>query len=604
MMQQTPNGLWAPPDAVRHHLETDSFGYAARDKAEEFVERQTELMKSVGPSSAPPIRSPKSRFFDPLSLMYSLGYKDRRYGVTYNVLRRVAQQNPVIAAIINTRQAQAASFAQPFRLSRTTGYIIKHKDPEHKLNKSDRKRILELEEFISKCGRDESNKHTKGSKRREGFEAFTRKYVRDSLTLDQATAEIVPDRKRRPFEFIATDAATHRIAADEAELGQNASVHAREPVGDSAINSRASSLNRLALAMAASRKKGARVAYVQVVNGQIETIYSEDELSFGIRNPRTDIYTNGYGFSELEQMITTITAHLFADEYNRRFFMQNSVPKGVLNLRGDNVTPEQMEAFKRQWTAMVAGVENSWRTPVMQADQVQWVPFMPNQKDIEYQQYIEYLIRVATAVYLIDPAEINFDSAGGGGSQQQPLFESSNEWRIKKSRDRGLRPLLRFYAQKINEDVLWHLDSRYYIDFVGLDELSQKERMEIRQQELTLFRTLNEVREAEDLPPIVNGDIPMSPAYIQYLQFKQQEEQIQEQMEMQKQQMAMQQQELGAEGGEMPPGAEGGVMPPGAEGGMPMPQEEPPGQLDPAEFQKALSWERKGKFIEIEIEDD
>src|SRR5258706_7367537 len=37
-------------------------------------------------------RSPKSWFYDPLALQYSLGYKDRRYSLSYDLLKRIVAQ--------------------------------------------------------------------------------------------------------------------------------------------------------------------------------------------------------------------------------------------------------------------------------------------------------------------------------------------------------------------------------------------------------------------------------------------------------------------------------------------------------------------------------
>jgi hypothetical protein len=40
-----------------------------------------------------------------------------------------------------------------------------------------------------------------------------------------------------------------------------------------------------------------------------------------------------------------------------------------LNFKGDNLTPDALEDFKRRWKSNIEGVENSWRTPILQAEQ-------------------------------------------------------------------------------------------------------------------------------------------------------------------------------------------------------------------------------------------
>ena len=336
-------------------------------------------------------------------------------------------------------------------------------------------------------------------------------------------------------------------------------------------------------------------AYVQVWNGTIKRAFKFDELAYSVSNPRTDLRSNGYGLSEIEQLINTITAQLWAEEYNRNFFKQGASPKGILNIRGDNIAPEQLEAFRRAWTANVAGVENSWRTPVLQSEEIQYVNMQSTNMEMEYSRWMEYLIKLICGVYLIAPEEIGFSFTAGG--MQQPMVETNNEWRLKASKDRGLRPLLKFYADSLNRTIIDQIDDSFYLDFVGLDELTERERIELRQQQVQYFRTVNEIRIDEDLSPLEDGDIVLNPAYLQFIQMQHQwktekrqmdmqEQQAKQQHAMQQKQMQMQEQsaqaQMGGPEGAPPEGAppEGAPpeAPPPAEGAPPegAPPEAPP----------------------------
>lgn len=339
-------------------------------------------------------RSPKSWFFDPLTLQYSLGYKDRRFSLTYEVLKRVVAQLSILNGIINLRSSQVASFSQPYRLTRSLGFIIRHKDPDHKTTNAEMAMIKDLENFISNCGRAEPNPYSR--KKRDDFEDFLRKIVRDTLTFDQVGFEIIPDKLGIPYEWYAVDASTLRIASDDRYVGINSSYHERTGFVPS-VPSRFAGLyeGREYGKGDFITADGKPVAYVQVVNGQIENIYSEDELAWGVRNPRTDIYIQEYGYSEVEQLITIITAHLNAETYNRNFFSQGSMPKGILNLKGDNWTEDQLEAFKRYWTSQMMGAENAFRTPVLQSEGLEWVDFEKNNRDMEFGNWLEYLLKVS-----------------------------------------------------------------------------------------------------------------------------------------------------------------------------------------------------------------
>lgn len=489
-------------------------------------------------SNAPASRGPKSYFFDPLSLQYALGYKDRRYNLTYDMLKRISTQLSVIAAIVNTRIAQIAAFCQPYRQTKSLGYIIKHKDTEHMTTASERRFIQQLEAFIAACGEPGvENPYTRV--KRDKFEHFIKKIVRDTLTYDQVAFEIIPRNNGIPFEFRAVDAATIRIASPERDAGTaySRTYHQRNTI----VGMTGPQPYRFG-SLYTGTQYGAlpdhleTVYYVQVINGQIENVYGS-ELAFGIRNPRTDIYIQGYGFGELEQLITIVTSLLWAEEYNRRFFTQGAHPKGILNFKGDNWTPDQLEAFKRQWIAQVAGTENAWKTPITQSEGIEWVNMQLSNQDMQFNVWIEYLLKVSCAVFLIDPAEINFDLHGG--VQQTPLFESSQEWKLKASRDRGLKPLLRFIAGLINEYIIDKIDDHFVFEFAGLDELTEQEKHEMVKEQIATYMTLNEARRSLDMPDIpVVGDLPMNPTLIQLLQFMDQRAEREQQQALEQQQQA------------------------------------------------------------------
>ncbi len=461
-----------------------------------------------------PKNSPKSWFHDPLSLQYSLGYKDRRFSLTYDMLRRIAGQLTIVSAIVNTRSAQVAAFSQPYRWTKSLGFNIRHKDPDHPTTPAEMDFIKELEQFIMNCGRSEKNPYSRVQ--RDDFENFLRKIVRDSLVLDACTAEIVPDQMGIPYEFYAVDAATVRIASDNryASSSPNASFHDR--------NGFVPDMPTRFLGLYEGRRYGEEnggkpIRYVQVLNGQIENVYSDDELMFGVRNPRSDIYTQGYGFGELESAITIITSFLNAELYNSKFFTSGSSPKGILNMKGDNFTPDSLEGFKRQWHSMAAGVENAWRTPILQSEGIEWIDLHRSNSEMEFGKWMEYLLRVICGVYLIDPSEINFD-LHSGSSNATPMFESSQEWKIKASRDRGLKPLLRFLAKMINTSIIDKIDDHFTLEFVGLDELSENEKHEMLVEQISSYMTLNEARRTLDLPDLPGGDVPMNPVYMQALE--------------------------------------------------------------------------------------
>jgi hypothetical protein len=263
------------------------------------------------------------------------------------------------------------------------------------------------------------------------------------------------------------------------------------------------------------------IKYVQILDGKVVTTYTEEEIGFGVRNARTNIKQNGYGVSELEILVNTVTAHLWAEEYNRRGFSQGSAPKGIIHFEG-NVPQDQLAAFRRQWHAQVMGVFNSWRTPVISAPaKLNYTNLQQSNKQMEFSNWIDYLIKIICAVYLIDPAEIGFDMRGGAQSTQPPVFETHQEAKQKMSRDRGLRPLLKFIQTELNKNIIFRMDDgKFELEFVGLDAKTEEQLLEMRLKEIQNFKTIDEVRAEDDLEPLGPdraGDVIMNQAYLSYL---------------------------------------------------------------------------------------
>jgi hypothetical protein len=491
------------------------------------------LTKAITDRSAEdmPDRIGKTWHVDPFSYMESLSHRDRPSMLSYDQLRIMAMRTDVINAILQTRINQVASFSQPVPDRYGIGYGIVMRNGRAPGSRAAGAMIERLMQEVQYCGMPGMG--------RDNFETFLRKFTRDSLIYDQACAEIIPRRNGMPAFFEAVDASTIRIAA----VAQNSSDSKGHKISDldpqTPFQQALQQYHQDLLVSQNGQQVPAK--YVQLINGTVRATYAEDELFFGIRNPRTDLNVGGYGMSELETLVGVITSYLYAEEYNRRIFSQGSIPKGILNLKGD-ITDEQLKAFRREWSTLVAGVQNAWKTPVLNAEDIDYINLQTANKDMEYMQWIQFLVRVAAAIYLIDPAEINFDMPRGLDGTN-PMIESSNEAKLRASKDRGLAPLLRFIQRAINEMYVYRIDPDFEFRSVGLDARTIEQQQSVAIQGVQSYRTLNEVRAMEDLPPLPLGDTPLNPTYVGMVQ-------AQQQMQMQMQMAAQQGQPEGEPEGE------------------------------------------------------
>lgn len=436
---------------------------------------------------------------DPLAIVQQMGYKDKPNSVTFDLLKKMTARNSVVAAIIQTRVNQVSSFTQPARYTKDgVGFEITLRDPKKKPTEDQKAIALALEAFIENCGYDYSSS-------RDSFDTYIRKLVRDSLTYDQACTEIVEDRLGRPAEFYAIDSGTIRAASIEPEEDEQY-LTSTDLMDDEDTH------------------------WVQVVQGKVVAEFNGDELAFGVRNPRSDINIQPYGYSELEILIHQVTSHLFAEQYNSRYFSQGGTTKGVLNLKGQNISKTQLDAFRRQWTAQLTGVTGSWKTPVVSVDGLEYINVSQSNREMEYEMWMNYLINICSSVYQIDPAEINFPNRGGsgGGSGSGGLGDGGIEDRLKNSKDKGLRPLLRFIEAYINRNIIRRFTDEFTFNFVGLDKESEAEKQQLAEKAVRSYKMVNELRREKDMEPIENGDIILDGAFLQYILQKEQAEQMQQ----------------------------------------------------------------------------
>lgn len=458
------------------------------------------VYKSMSPSlnnvdlvKSMPARDMKAYMENPIRMAQATNYKDKPSSLSYNILYQMSVKNSVVGAVINTRVNQVSAFTKPARFSEDgVGYKIRLRDPSETPNSEQKEVMNSIELFLENCGfSDDSD--------RDDFDTFIRKIVRDSLTYDQMCFEVIPDRKGKPAEILAVDAATIRAASENYQADQTW----MEMVPN---------------------KKNEEVKWVQVVDGTIVSWFTARELAFGVRNPRTNINLQPYGFSELEQLIHQITSHLYAEEYNSKFFSQGGTTKGVINIKSDPNgvgNKEQLDSFKRQWRAQVNGMTGAWKTPVLQVPNgIEYINVSQSNREMEFEKWMNYLVNIVCAVYQIDPAEVNFPNNGGVSGNGGSVFESSQEVKLKNSKDKGLKPLMRFIESIINKFVVSKFSQDYVFVFTGLDEKSEEEKAELDTKQVKTWRTVNEIRKEHGEKPLENGDIILDPSYLNYIQQK------------------------------------------------------------------------------------
>lgn len=431
------------------------------------------------PSNAVKDKKPgmQSVWLDDLQINVNGDWFERPGQFSFDSMRAMVEQTPLLNSVIMTRQRQVARFCRPQQGGRGPGFKIASREKVENVDEREKDAMKLLESFIINSGWEKRPRQRMRLKR-DNFQTLMMKLVRDSLTMDSMAIETEwkRDKSLGLDGIYAVDGATIRLCSEDGYQGED------------------------------------EIFALQVVQGQIRTAYTYDDLIYVPRNPRTDVLAGGYGLAETELLIRVVTGFLNAFTYNTKFFDSNAIPKGLLNLYG-NYSEEDIASFKRQWNAMVRGVNNAWTMPVMVSKDMEskadYTQFGEAANEVMFARWMTLLASIVCAVYGIAPDEINFESFTSGTSS---LSGNDTEEKIANSKDKGLRPLLSYLESTLSEYVIGEFSDKYEFQFTGLDEEDEAQVWERKK----LTRTVNEIR-AEDGVEKVDGqwgDAPLNPSLV------------------------------------------------------------------------------------------
>lgn len=388
----------------------------------------------------------QSVFFDPNDLSGNgKGFKDSKGILSFEILRRMGNIH-IIRSIVNTRIEQIQNFLHFSEDDQKEGFTIRKKtslfkESKKEISSAEKKKIEEIVEFLMNSGFNEKWDNI------DDFQTFVRKIAFDSLTLDQLAFEVVRDKGWNIKKYRAVDASLIRFL-DSVDPKQ------REQLED-------------------YRFKGYLPRFCMTWDDQIlinpttkePILYYPWELGFGIRNKSSDIRKNGYGTSELEILVELITGILWSVQYNMNNFSIGSTPKGFINVKNANISDSNMNEFRQAWSQMMTGVRNAKRTPVINGIDLEWIDLDKSNREMEYQEWAQFLVIMVCSVYRIDPSELGFSFK----NQAQIFGQDGQKARLQHSREKGLKPILIFLENIITKYIVSEIDEDYEFVFTGIE---------------------------------------------------------------------------------------------------------------------------------------
>ena len=509
----------------------------------------------------------------------------KQTNVGFNEIRRMFHQCGLLGAIRNTQLNQMVAHAEPNHEGeeQRPGWKIglrkqetkrgAGKDPKKtEVSAADQKRIDEVTVFLENLwSADHEDVRKRVRKGRDypetGLTGFFREILTDSIEIDALCFEKVRTNDGRLFTCWPVDGATiNRFfpagpKENDDPRSPPSAARAMQIIGDS-------------MRWLESRDDGAGdrdAEYVQVIDGRPYAYFTRDEMCYWYRNGRPDVRHKGFGYPEAEQMITTVTGLLNAEGFNRNNFTNGQIPEGILALSGIFDSGD-LEGLKRSFQADGVGVGNAGRLPIITAaegDVAKWISMRMGNREMEYGGWLDWLARLACAIFCIAPEEVNFQ----GYTKQPALQEAGPEAELDHSKEKWLIPRMHAFGRLLTEEIVWEFYDDLELRFTGIDaedEAEQEDRALKRIQ--TGLTLVNEERKKRGDDPI-DEDWADAPANGILMQVYTASKQEQQQKDMAGQPPAEGEERKNyfrapQQGGDQPEGEEPGgeqPMPPGAE---------------------------------------
>lgn len=380
---------------------------------------------------------------------YGQKREDEAYRVSPRTMRLMYHNNPIIRAAVDTiiNEVIAAKYD-----------IV----PANKDEKLDKAKKDEMQKKIERC----RNFFKHPNERGENFQTLIKKMMKDLLLLDAGVLEKVPyegaeseGEHKGIAELYAIDGGNLRIEAD---------LH------------------------------GDVKCYWQVLEEEgVDPIrFEKDRIIYIMNNPRTDSL---YGLSPLETLHNSVTAFLYGESYNIKYFENDARPSGIVDL-GMSVPERELDRFREYWRAehqqkphrvMVVGGGGSG---------VKWVPISTTPKDMEMMNYLNWLMKIILMVFGVTPAEVGWTEdvsrAPATGAMLQSLA----------FKNRAIYPIMGTLSHYITESIINQEFGYEDLQFEFIEETSIPDKIQKAQYYqyavMGKWMTVNEIRKAEGMEPL------------------------------------------------------------------------------------------------------
>lgn len=445
------------------------------------------------------------------------------------LLRLVERRNGIVGGIIKLRKQQALEFSHISHNKDIPGWEVVLKDQDAKITPEQKKQKEFLEDFIKNL-QVKDYTPVDGLCNSDTFRSSITKFMRDRILIDKIVWELERNNRGEVISVWILDGATIMPVLPGGFYGSTSQVGVGISRG----------YNKLGEAIRKAKIEQIppveEIAYIQELiygnsGGGITAAFRESDLIYDLGDELNDIQYYKQGLSATEKANIAIVAFINSLTYNSNGLSRGAIPKVAVAMGKDsNYTEDQLEDMQDEWAANFEAMDGQWNIPILNGD-AKILNMLPNNRDMEYQKYMEFTGALTCAIMGVDSAELGLRL-----NQAQAVLSENQDGKQIFSKNRGVREHLGEYAYIWNQ-VLDKSGYEFAKDFLfrfnGLSNSDKSYEADLRKKDVETYKTVDEIRIENDDDPLPNGlgNIILNPVFLQNKQAIEQQQQQQSEME-------------------------------------------------------------------------
>lgn len=329
------------------------------------------------------------------------------------------------------------------------------------------------------------------------FDTLCKEVLNDILTIDAGVLELVPGDDGYLAEIYPRDGATFTKNPDEHGL-------LPEPGSDTPAYYQVG-----AQASIAQDAFGSGLPRMSTISQMDTPLYraitpipfSRDQIVWIEENPSTD---RQYGWSRVQMAHRLIEILLNQDISNLKYFPQNEVPEGILNLPG--LSNDNLTRFREYWKDEIVGKPH--KLALMNSTDATWIPFRASPKELEFLASQEWYNNLVWMCFGVSAGEVGY---------LQDVNRATAHEEAETILRKTIFPFLELLAGAINRSILpfleeyWDVAGEIAFQWDPHNPIIERQKRLEQESDLRLgLSTPNRILVERGEEPVPWGDMPLA----------------------------------------------------------------------------------------------